>query len=93
MPLPDETGPHDAAFGRAMGGKTVTRWLTEEQARYQEWIAARYRARETLAEIEEVSRLAEILLQTPQHEMLDRLPEVGPQQRQQPSPHFSRASS
>jgi hypothetical protein len=51
-------------FSRAVGGKTVTRWITEEQAtRYKEWIANRRRALGILAEIEEVSRQAESLLE------------------------------
>jgi hypothetical protein len=51
-------------FSRAVGGKTVTRWITEEQAvLYKEWIANRRSALGILAEIEEVSLQAETLLQ------------------------------
>jgi hypothetical protein len=47
-------------FSRAVGGKTVTRWVSEEQARrYKEWIANRRQALQILDEIEEVSRRAE----------------------------------
>jgi hypothetical protein len=51
-------------FSRAVGGRTVTRWVSEEQAAlYTEWIANRRRALQILAEIEEVSRQAEGALQ------------------------------
>jgi hypothetical protein len=47
-----------------VGGKTVTRHITEEQAAlYKEWIANRKHALEILAQIEELSwRAGEILL-------------------------------
>jgi hypothetical protein len=50
---------------RAVNGKTITRNLTEEQARlYQEWIANRRRLTRILAEMDKVSeRAATILLQ------------------------------
>ena len=50
---------------RRDSGKTITRRLSERQARlYQEWIANRRRLAAIVAEIEEVGRLAaEILLQ------------------------------
>jgi hypothetical protein len=52
-------------WSTAVGGKTVTRRLTEEQAAlYKEWIANRKHALEILGQIEELSRRAgEILLQ------------------------------
>ena len=63
----DPPRPHGPywQWSTAVGGKTVTRRLTEEQAAlYKEWIANRRRALEILAQIEELSRRAgEILLQ------------------------------
>ena len=52
-------------WSRAVGGKTLTRRITAEQAAlYKEWIANRRRALGIIAEIEEVSQqAAEILLQ------------------------------
>lgn len=51
-------------FSRAVAGRTVTRWITEQQAAlYREWIANRRKALGILAEIEEVSRQAEAMLQ------------------------------
>jgi hypothetical protein len=52
-------------WSTAVGGKTVTRRITEEQAAlYKEWIANRKHALEILGQIEELSRRAgEILLQ------------------------------
>ena len=52
-------------WSTAVGGKTATRRITEEQAAlYKEWIANRKHALEILARIEELSRRAgEILLQ------------------------------
>ena len=52
-------------WSRAVGGKTLTRRITEEQAAlYQEWIANRRRALRIIAEIEEISQQAgEILLE------------------------------
>lgn len=51
-------------FSRAVGGRTVTRWISEEQASlYKEWIANRRRALGILTEIEEVSRQFENALQ------------------------------
>jgi hypothetical protein len=49
---------------RVVAGKTVTRRLTEPQARlYQEWIANRRRLTRTIAEMEKLSQQAgEILL-------------------------------
>jgi hypothetical protein len=51
---------------RAVGGKTVTRRLSEDQARlYQEWIGNRRRLTKMLAEMEKVSQqAASILLRT-----------------------------
>jgi hypothetical protein len=47
-------------FSRAVAGKTVTKWVSEDQAvLYKEWIANRRRALAIMAEIEEVSRQAE----------------------------------
>ncbi|GAC1361441.1 MAG: hypothetical protein NVSMB32_00400 [Actinomycetota bacterium] len=47
-------------FSRAVAGKTVTKWVSEDQAGlYKEWIANRRRALAIMAEIEEVSRQAE----------------------------------
>lgn len=52
-------------WSTVVAGKTVTRRLTEAQARvYKEWIANRQVALEVLAQIEELSRQAsEIVLQ------------------------------
>jgi len=55
-------------WSRSVGGRTVSRRLSEPQARlYQEWIANRRAALQILAEMEAVShRAADILLaQTP----------------------------
>jgi len=54
-------------WSHKVGGKTVTRRLTQDQARlYQQWIANRRRLGELLARMEEVSsRAAEILLRNP----------------------------
>jgi hypothetical protein len=51
-------------WSHKVGGKTVTRRLTEDQARlYQQWIANRRRLDQLLARMEEVSgRAAAILL-------------------------------
>jgi hypothetical protein len=61
---------------RAVGGKTMTRRLTEEQAKlYQEWIANRRRVAKIVADMEEVSRqAADILLRdkTPSPRTLQR---------------------
>ena len=50
-----------------VGGKTITRRVTDDQAPlYQEWIANRRRLRQVIADMEEVSRQAsEILLNQP----------------------------
>jgi hypothetical protein len=62
----DPPRPHGPywQWSTAVGGKTVTRRLTEEQAAlYKEWIANRKHALEILGQIEELSRRAgEILL-------------------------------
>jgi hypothetical protein len=62
---------------RAVKGKTVTRLLTEDQARlYQQWIANRRRLTKILAEMDKVSeRAAAILLQQPD---LPSPPPTGP---------------
>ena len=51
-------------WSHKVGGKTITRRLTEDQARlYQQWIANRRRIDQLLARMEQVSsRAAEILL-------------------------------
>jgi uncharacterized protein DUF6788 len=51
-------------WSRSVGGRTVSRRLSEPQARlYQEWIANRHRLLDILAEIDQVSaQAAEILL-------------------------------
>lgn len=51
-------------WSTAVGGKTISRRITEKQAMlYKEWVANRRRALRILAEIEEISRrAAEILL-------------------------------
>ena len=63
----DPPRPHGPywQWSTAVGGRTVTRRLTEEQAAlYKEWIANRKHALEILGQIEELSRRAgEILLQ------------------------------
>ena len=47
----------------AVGGKTITRRITEQQATlYQEWVANRRRALRILAQIEEISRQAQEIL-------------------------------
>jgi hypothetical protein len=63
---PQPHGPY-WQWTRAVGGKTITRRVTEDQAPlYQEWIANRRRLRQVIADIEEVSRQAsEILLNQP----------------------------
>jgi hypothetical protein len=62
----DPPRPHGPywQWSTAVGGKTITRRITEEQAAlYKEWIANRKHALEILARIEELSRRAgEILL-------------------------------
>jgi DNA repair exonuclease SbcCD ATPase subunit len=78
---PQLHGPYWQWSYRPAGGKTVTRKLTEPQARlYQDWIANRRRLLAIVAEMEEVSRLAaEILLArahdgpAPSPDGLDRL--------------------
>jgi hypothetical protein len=54
-------------WSHKVGGKTVTRRLTEDQARlYQQWIANRRRLGELLARMEQVSsRAAAILVRNP----------------------------
>jgi len=54
-------------WSRSVGGRTVSRRLSEPQARlYQEWIANRHAALEILAQMEEVSaRAAAVLLAQP----------------------------
>lgn len=61
---PQLHGPYWQWSHRPAGGKTVTRKLSEPQARlYQDWIANRRRLLAIVAEMEEVSRqAAEILL-------------------------------
>lgn len=51
-------------WSRAVGGKTVTRRVSEEHVPlYQDWIANRRRLRQLMADMEDVSRQAsEILL-------------------------------
>lgn len=65
----DPPRPHGPywQWSRAVGGKTVTRRITAEQAAiYKEWIANRRRALRIIAEIERISRQAgEVLLQEP----------------------------
>jgi hypothetical protein len=60
---PQPHGPY-WQWSRAVGGKTLTRRITEEQAAiYKEWIANRRRALRIIAEIERISRQAgEIVL-------------------------------
>jgi uncharacterized protein DUF6788 len=60
---PQPHGPY-WQYSRALGGKTVTRWISEEQAiLYKEWIANRRRLAQIVAEMEEVSRAAaEVLI-------------------------------
>jgi len=54
---------------RAVRGKTVTRRLSEDQARvYREWISNRRRLLAIVAEMEEVSRHAAELLLPPEHD-------------------------
>ncbi len=75
----DPPAPHGPywQWSRAVGGKTVTRRITEEQAiLYKEWIANRRRALGIIAQIEELSRRAgEILLH-----------EAGPAADREPQP-------
>jgi len=56
-------------WSHKVGGKTITRRLTQDQARlYQQWIANRRRISELLARMEQVSgRAAEILLRDTAH--------------------------
>jgi hypothetical protein len=56
-------GPY-RQYSHKVGGKTITRRLTPEQARlYQQWIANRRRIDQILGQMEQVSdRAAEILL-------------------------------
>jgi hypothetical protein len=63
---PQPHGPY-WQWTRAVGGKTITRRVTDDQAPlYQEWIANRRRLRQVIADMEEVSRQAsEILLNQP----------------------------
>lgn len=59
---PQPHGPY-WQFSRAIGGKTVTRWISEEQAMlYKEWIANRRRLAQIVAEMEEVSSAAADIL-------------------------------
>ena len=61
-------------FSRAVAGKTVTKWVSEDQARlYKEWIANRRRALAIMAEMEEVSRQAEQAISA----LPDHLQQVG----------------
>jgi len=54
---------------RAVRGKTVTRRLSEDKARfYREWIANRRRLLAIVAEMKEVSRQAAELLLPPEHD-------------------------
>src|SRR5215471_7363020 len=66
---PQPHGPY-WQWTRYDSGKTITRRLTESQARlYQEWIANRRRLAGIIAEMEKVGQqAAEILLQRPQPE-------------------------
>ena len=65
----DPPRPHGPywQWTRAVGGKTITRRVTDDQAPlYQEWIANRRRLHQVIADMEEVSRqAAEILLNQP----------------------------
>jgi hypothetical protein len=62
-------------FSRADAGRTVTRWITEEQAAlYKKWIANRRKALGILAEIEEVSRQAESAVQEATARQVEQVP-------------------
>ena len=65
---PQLQGPY-WQWTRAVRGKTVTRRLSEDQARlYREWIANRRRLLAIVAEMEEVSRQAAELLLPPERD-------------------------
>ena len=61
-------------FSRAVGGRTATRWVSEEQASlYREWIANRRRALAIMDQIEELSRQAEHAIAGTQGDPLERV--------------------
>lgn len=73
----DPPRPHGPywQWTRAVGGKTLTRRVTEDQVPlYQEWIANRRRLQGLIADIQEISgQAAEILLNRPQLQTDNRL--------------------
>lgn len=80
---------------RAVNGRTVTRNLTEDQARlYQEWIANRRRLTKILAEMDKVSeRAAAIRLQQPDPagaSSVDQPGKIPSSPRRQPALRMSR---
>ncbi len=78
--LPVLHGPY-WTWSRSVGGKTVTRRLSEDQARlYRRWIANAHRLDRIVASMEEVSRVAQELL-LPQKKPSRSVPNRGQRQR------------